>query len=300
MFCHNCGKEIHDGVNFCPHCGKTQNLTEYTMKDKLSKFVDKTILSAKAVGNKINDTNDDTAQTYAGKAKELAQKVTDTAVSSVKSIGEKVNEATDGNAQAYADKAKETALKVADTAITSAKNVGEKVNEATDGKVQVYADIARETAQDFANDVQQVALDKDTSNFFKKNNNRNGKIIVGLIAIFALLFVFFGRTPKGFDVAKELAEKDVASRCSKVLANIKSSDIDLIGHRDDGTYYILITVEIKTKNGKDSMLHYAALVDEHGDIKSFDKRGMSSEDKMRKNLIRNESERIKSHGFDIK
>ena len=24
MFCHDCGKEISDGVKFCPHCGKTQ------------------------------------------------------------------------------------------------------------------------------------------------------------------------------------------------------------------------------------------------------------------------------------
>ena len=30
MFCKNCGKEIADGVKFCPECGVTQTVNDTT------------------------------------------------------------------------------------------------------------------------------------------------------------------------------------------------------------------------------------------------------------------------------
>ena len=102
MFCHNCGKEIQDGVKFCTYCGKAQNVTSESINNKIFN----------AVGGKEITT--EKVQEYAEKAKETAQQMADTVISSAKSVGEKVNEVTDGQAQAYTDKAKETAQNFAD------------------------------------------------------------------------------------------------------------------------------------------------------------------------------------------
>ena len=35
MFCHNCGKEIQEGVKFCPHCGKPTSVVANIKGDVL-------------------------------------------------------------------------------------------------------------------------------------------------------------------------------------------------------------------------------------------------------------------------
>lgn len=80
MFCHNCGKEIQGGVNFCPHCGKT--LIEFEpspKKDALKEDGEKYITAERV-------------REYAKKAKETAQQTPDTVISSANSVGEIVND----------------------------------------------------------------------------------------------------------------------------------------------------------------------------------------------------------------
>ena len=73
MFCHNCGKEITDGINFCPHCGKTQELSNKIMKNEPSGAVDNALSSAQNIGNQVKAVTEDKAQAYVDMAKETAQ-----------------------------------------------------------------------------------------------------------------------------------------------------------------------------------------------------------------------------------
>ena len=226
MFCYNCGKEIVDGVKFCPNCGKSQNVSESSIKDKM---VD-------AVGSALS-----TAKTAGGKALE-------------------------------------------------------------DEKIRAYTSIAQETAQNFADDVKQVAQDKDTSNFFKKNKFRNSKIIVGIIAILLIFTLFIGKeNHKGF---KEAEEKAVES--TKMLTDVKkvnSSEIVLVGYNPKNkSYAVIISVKADAKEGLEGTLFYLAGIDKEGNITYFKAdKGIYPSDKNReKELLANRKNIMQEQGFEIK
>ena len=289
MFCHDCGKKIADGVKFCPYCGQSQKLSESKRK---------TDTSPSDVVNKesMNTKQDATISDYAPKAKEVIQQVADTVVSSAKSIGEKVNESSDGNAQVYAQKAKEAALKFADTAVSSAKTVGEKVNEATDGKAQTYADMARETAQDFVNDVQQATKDKDTDTFFKKNNYRNCKIVIGLIAVIIGVFIIFGGNSKYHDEAIEEAEKSAGLLTD--ISSVNSSSIEVEAQKGNLKYFIVIVDVTNNQKEKYGISYLVGVNDDTGKMKARHLGTVKSNEK--KIAIERSIKFLKEQGCSIK
>ncbi len=290
MFCHDCGKEIADGVKFCPYCGQSQKLSE-------SKHKTDTSPSDDVNKESMNTKQDATISDYAPKAKEVIQQVADTVVSSAKSIGEKINDASDGNAQVYAEKAKETALKVADTAVASAKTVGEKVNEATDGKAQTYADKARETAQDFVNDVQQVTKDKDTDNFFKKNNSRNCKIILGLIAVIIGIFIMFGGNSKYHKDA--INEAEYAASLMKGTSSIDSSSVLYEADRGELKGMIVSVKTTGTDKKKFTILYLVLINTKTGKIQAVPQGAALTNDEKETQLTRIKNSLVKE-GFTIK
>ncbi|WP_027407167.1 zinc ribbon domain-containing protein [Anaerovibrio sp. RM50] len=219
MFCHNCGKEIADGINFCPYCGKTQEVSNKIMNNEPSGAVDNTL--------------------------------------------------------------------------SSAKNIGNQVKAVVEDKAQAYVDMAKETAQDFVNDVQQVTKDKDTDNFFKKNNNRNTKIILVIAMAMVILFMLFGGNPKGSNEAIKIAEEHVTYYND--VTKLYGSDIDLVGKKD-GESFLLITVNTKTKD-KDKMYHYIARVSDKGEVLKIKATSTSSDQEHRKEVIKLYREAMKKDGY---
>ena len=177
MFCHNCGKEIADGVNFCPHCGKTQDLSNKIMKNEPSGVVD--------------------------------------------------------------------------NALSSAQNIGNQVKTVAGDKAQAYVNMAKETAQNFADDVKQVTKDKETSSFFKKNNNRNTKIVAGIIMAMLALFVLIGNSSerKASNIAEELAAEIVNNHPREKLLSTSTWMIAKHNGDDRINYLILVSADLITDNG---------------------------------------------------
>ncbi|WP_027407168.1 zinc ribbon domain-containing protein [Anaerovibrio sp. RM50] len=193
MFCHNCGKEIADGMNFCPYCGKTQDLSDKGMKNEPAGDVDNTL--------------------------------------------------------------------------SSAKNISNQVKEAVEDKAKVYVDMAKEKAQNFADDVKQVTKDKDTSSFFKKNNNRNTKIVAGIIMAMLALFVLIGNSSeknisnssnskvsnsserKASNIAEELAAERVNNDPREKLLSTSTWMIAKHNGDDRINYLIIVSADLITDNG---------------------------------------------------
>ena len=137
------------------------------------------------------------------------------------------------------------ALKKTDGAVMdSAKVIGNGVNKATDGQAQKYAEKAKETAKEFADDMKQVANDKDISNFFTKNKYRNVKIlIIALIAIVILGSMFSGKS-KGEKMAEDIV--------SETFSDCKIKSVTKEAGNDEGQIYVVKFIFSKGKGDESS------------------------------------------------
>ena len=134
--------------------------------------------------------------------------------------------------------------KAADTAVNKAQSVKNAANEATNGQAEKYKEKVKETAQSFVDDAKQVAKDKDTSNFFKKNNYKNFKILAGLVVIICLILGAFTGGNKGEKLAKNIV--------STTYSNCKIESVTKAAGNNEGQIYVVKFIHANGKGDESS------------------------------------------------
>lgn len=134
--------------------------------------------------------------------------------------------------------------KATDTAVNMAQSAKNAVNETTNGQAEKYMEKAKETAQGFVGDVKQVAKDKDTSSFFKKNNYKNLKILSGLVVVIGLLLGAFSDINKGEKLAKNVV--------SESFSDCKIQSVKEVAGNDEGQIYVVKFIHAKGKGDESS------------------------------------------------
>lgn len=133
------------------------------------------------------------------------------------------NKITSSNMGNIADSVK----KATDTALNMAQSAKNAANAATNGQAEKYVEKAKETAQGFVNDAKQVAKDKDTSSFLKKNNYKNLKILSGLVVVICLLLGVFNGD-KGEKLAKNVVSASYSDcKIKSVTKAAESNALDI-------------------------------------------------------------------------
>lgn len=150
------------------------------------------------------------------------------------------NKITSTNAGNIADAVR----KATDTAVNMAQSAKNAANEATNGQAEKYMEKAKETAQGFVGDVKQVAKDKDTSSFFKKNNYKNLKILSGLVVVICLLLGAFNGAGKGEKLAKNVV--------SATFSNCKIESVTKVTGNDEGQIYVVKFIHANGKGDESS------------------------------------------------
>ncbi|MDY6295654.1 MAG: hypothetical protein SPL45_05075, partial [Schwartzia succinivorans] len=166
----------------------------------------------------------------------------------------------------------------------------------TEDKAQACVDMAKETAPNFADDVKQVTEDRDTSSFFKKNNQRNTKIVAGLIAIIVVMFVAFWGSSKYEKEA--IIEAETQAGLLSDIASVHSSRVIVKAQKDDLMDY-LIFVDTTNKLKRKMKLAYMVVVNMKTDKKKAVYLGYVSKDGD-KAVVEKYKEYLKSDGFTIK
>lgn len=139
----------------------------------------------------------------------------------------------------------DTVKKATDTAVNLAQSAKNAANEATNGQAEKYAEKVKETAQGFTDDVKQVAKDKDTSSFFKKNNYKNLKILAVLVVAICLLLGAIS----DIDNNKKTAILAVEARIYKSYPSAEISNAKVIEKDDYGRYLVSMDIEVFNERG---------------------------------------------------
>lgn len=137
----------------------------------------------------------------------------------------------------------DTVKKAADTAVNMAQSAKNAANEATNGQAEKYMEKAKETAQGFVNDAKQVAKDKDTSSFLKKNKYRNLKILAVLLIAVVLVCALF------IDSNEQTAIDAVRVRIYQSYPTAEISNAKVIDKDGYGRYLVSMDVEDSNERG---------------------------------------------------